>query len=65
MPHRSPRVKPADDAAPAVSAAPDSIASLHRFATRNTRRSPLVSLLVWLVLAAIGWGIVAIVISLF
>jgi hypothetical protein len=64
MSHPGPRVKPTGDVVPSEVAAPDSIASLHRFAIRNTRRSPLVSFLVWLVLAAIGWGIVAIVVSL-
>jgi hypothetical protein len=61
-PMSHPRVKPTGDAVPPV--APDSIALLHRLGIRNTRRSPLVSFFVWLVLAAIGWGIVAIVISL-
>jgi len=65
MPHPGPRVKPTDDDVPAIAPTPDAIVSLRRFAARNTRRSPLISLLVWLVLAMIGWGIVAIVIAFF
>jgi hypothetical protein len=64
-PMSHPRVKPTDNAAPPDAAASDAIASLHRFAIRNARRSPLVSFMVWLVLAAIGWGVVAVVVSLF
>lgn len=63
MTHREPRVKPTEDAVPPDVAAPYASA-LRRLAIHNTRQSPLISFLMWLVLAAVGWGLVAVLVSL-